>query len=116
MTPSHRLVPVEATEEMKLAGTEARWGAPVRLRETMDDLSARVWAAMIAAAPQPPAPVTWRRIESLPTNGLLLAVTADGRMMIWEASILANAFNSKTPNHLQFPATHWMPLPEPPHD
>jgi hypothetical protein len=34
----------------------------------------------------------------------------DGRMMIWNAALLTKQ-DSRTPNHLRFPATHWRPLP-----
>lgn len=51
-------------------------------------------------------------IESAPRDDtLFLAKTADGRMMIWNGSLLHSAMSSQTPNHLQFPATRWMPLP-----
>lgn len=36
----------------------------------------------------------------------------EGRMMIWRGSILAMQ-NDRTPRHLRFPATLWMPLPWP---
>ena len=59
----------------------------------------------------------WRPIETAPKDGtLFLAVTKDGRMMIFRGDLLAHTMNMRTPDHLTFPATHWMPLPEPPHD
>jgi hypothetical protein len=35
-------------------------------------------------------------------------------MMIWNGRLLATALSSRNPNHLQFAAIAWMPLPEPP--
>ena len=58
MTPSHRLVPVEATEEM----IQSCYTEPNRIgdqfRKAGTFRPAEVWRAMIAAAPQPPARVT----------------------------------------------------------
>jgi hypothetical protein len=57
----------------------------------------------------------WHPIGTMPTDDtLFLAATADGRMMIWRGDILAHSLRERTPHHLQFPATHWMPLPWPP--
>ena len=57
----------------------------------------------------------WLPIESAPKDAsLFLAATSDGRMMIWRADLLARAMDMSTPDHLTFPATHWMPLPSPP--
>jgi hypothetical protein len=57
----------------------------------------------------------WQPIETAPRDGeMILAATADGRMMIWKASLLQVAMEPTLSRHLQFPATHWMPLPEPP--
>jgi len=57
----------------------------------------------------------WRPISIAPTDQtLFLAVTADGRMMIFRGDMLAHAMKSRTPDHLTFPATHWMPLPSVP--
>jgi hypothetical protein len=57
----------------------------------------------------------WQSIETAPRDGeMILAATADGRMMIWKASLLQVAMEPTLSRHLQFPATHWMPLPEPP--
>lgn len=64
-----------------------------------------------------PAADRWRPISEAPRDGtLFLACTADGRLMIWRGDILANAMANNTPNHLQFPATNFMPLPSPPID
>lgn len=43
-------------------------------------------------------------------DALVLARTDDGRMMIWKWSLLKSAMDSKTPDHLQFPATGWISL------
>ena len=54
----------------------------------------------------------WLPIESAPKDKtLFLAATADGRIMIFSRMILDIAMGKRTPNHLQFPATHWQPLP-----
>lgn len=63
----------------------------------------------------------WRPISELQSDDdLVLAVTADGRMMIWRASLLsgnlARTANGTQPDHLQFPATHFRFLPSPPKD
>lgn len=62
----------------------------------------------------------WLPIESAPTDETLFLAYCpsdedfpDGRMMIWKGSIFAFQKNP-TPNHLQFPATHWRPLPSAP--
>lgn len=58
--------------------------------------------------------IEWQPIETVPTDDtMFLAVCADGRMMLWRGSIFKYQ-NSRTPDHLQFPATHWMPLPPSP--
>ena len=56
----------------------------------------------------------WQPIETAPTDDtLFLAATADGRIMIWNGSLLHRVLTEeRQPLHLQFPATHWMPLPE----
>jgi hypothetical protein len=57
----------------------------------------------------------WRPIESAPKGDeIFMAATADGRIMIFRGSILANMMKRSTPDHLQFPATHWRPPPSPP--
>ena len=57
----------------------------------------------------------WQSIETAPTDATqILAVTGDGRIMIWSAEMLNRVMTGKQPFHLQFPATHWMPLPDPP--
>lgn len=61
----------------------------------------------------------WRTIESAPKgDDLFLVATADGRMTIWRGSLLAGNLERQRrgmqPDHLSYPATHWMPLPAPP--
>jgi len=57
----------------------------------------------------------WREINTAPKDDTeILAVTNDGWVMIWSAEMLNRVMTGKQPFHLQFPATHWMPLPEPP--
>lgn len=41
-------------------------------------------------------------------DDMVLAKTEDGRMMMFRVSILQNMLRSDTPNHLQFPATHFI--------
>jgi hypothetical protein len=56
-------------------------------------------------------------IESRPKGDTqFLACTADGRVMIFNGVILDRILTNddRAPSHLQFPATHWMPLPAPP--
>ncbi len=57
----------------------------------------------------------WRPIDTVPTGDeIFMAATADGRISIFRGSIVANMRRPDTPNHLQFPATHWLPLPPAP--
>lgn len=57
----------------------------------------------------------WKPIETAPKDDTqFLATTSDGRMMIWAGRLLRSLRGTHTPFHLQFPATHWMPLPAPP--
>lgn len=56
----------------------------------------------------------WQDIETAPKDDtMFLACCADGRMMIWSGRIFALQ-DERTPDHLRFPATDWMPLPKPP--
>lgn len=56
--------------------------------------------------------VQWRAIESLPDGDeMIIARTDDGRVMVWRANILARNLRGPTPEHLQFPATHWTNIP-----
>ena len=57
----------------------------------------------------------WKPIIALPDDDtLVLAWVPDGRMMIWRTSMLRQALRERTPEHLQFPATHWRELPSGP--
>lgn len=70
------------------------------------------------------AAFSWRPIETLPPDppaaspeaiakeALVFAKTADGRRMIWRPAFLRGAMKAGTPEHLQFPAIAWMPVPE----
>lgn len=61
--------------------------------------------------------VEWNAIETMPTDDtLFIAATADGRRMIWRGDLLVKAMLDRTPDHLQFPAVAWMPLPKPPEE
>lgn len=54
----------------------------------------------------------WLPISTAPKDHtLFLAATSDGRMMIFRGDLLARALDARAPDHLTFPATHWMPLP-----
>ena len=57
----------------------------------------------------------WQPIETAPKdNRLFLAFAPEGcRILIVRGSILTNMMHASAPAHLKFPATHWMPLPEP---
>jgi hypothetical protein len=53
-------------------------------------------------------------IETAPRDDtMFLAGCPDGRIMIWSGRIFALQ-DEITPDHLRFPATHWMPLPASP--
>lgn len=61
----------------------------------------------------------WQPIETAPKDDKRILAYCphdikfpEGRIMIWSGKMLATA--SSGPNHLQFPAAHWMPLPDPP--
>ena len=59
----------------------------------------------------------WRPIETVPSGEeIFMAATAHGRIMIVRGSILATMMKRSTPDHLQFPAVAWKPLPSPPKD
>lgn len=64
-----------------------------------------------------PWPSDWQPIETRPRDdSQFLACTEDGRVMIFNGIILDRILTNddRAPKHLQFPATHWMPLPTPP--
>ena len=83
----------------------------LKFEELASALAAAYLDATVASASDP-APVGWRDIASAPKDGtLFLAATADGRVVIFRGDILATAMKKGTPNHLQFPAIAWMPLP-----
>jgi len=75
-----------------------------------------LWRILTDAKARDEAPTQgWLPIESAPKDKtLFLAATADGRIMIFSGMILDIAMGKRTPNHLQFPATHWQPLPASP--
>ena len=63
------------------------------------------------------AEAEWRPIDTMPKGeAIFMAATADGRIMIFRGSILANMIKRSTPDHLQFPAVAWKLLPSPPKD
>ncbi len=79
--------------------------------------------ATLTASPSSPQVMDtggWQPIETHPTGDeLFLAYCPpdqfpDGRMIIVRGSILTSMRSQKTPDHLQFPATHWRHLPAAP--
>jgi len=57
--------------------------------------------------------IAWHLVTDLPDDdmAMVLAVTADERVMVWRVGILRSAMDqSRTPGHLQFPATHFVPI------
>lgn len=83
-----------------------------------DKIVEAVWTAMLAAAVPP-----WRLIETLEgePDELVWAVCADRKNrqgqpepipMVWAVRLLRLQMDPKqqTPHHLDFGATHWMPL------
>ncbi len=63
------------------------------------------------------AEAEWRPIETVPSGEeIFMAATAHGRIMIVRGSILATMMKRSTPDHLQFPAVAWKPLPSLPKD
>lgn len=104
----------EALERVKtlVCGDEVpRWSKP-DARTATRVLIADICDAALAA-PKAPIAEGWRPIKTLPA-GLVIAGTADGRIMIWRGEMLARNMDGPTPGHLQFPAIAWMPLPAPP--
>lgn len=86
----------------------------VIVRHVAPALTASPAAAMREAAIIPPSP--WRPIEEAPRDDTLFLAGIEGeeRIMIVRGSVLVSMMDPKTPDHLQFPATHWMPLPPSP--
>ena len=58
----------------------------------------------------------WSPISTLPSDmgKIILAITEDGRLMLWRAAVLKAALRPSTPRHLQFPAILWRERPTPP--
>jgi hypothetical protein len=62
----------------------------------------------------------WRDMSTLPAEGLVLLGVApdegfpEGRVMIWNAATWRRGQNERTPQHLQYPADGWMPVPTAP--
>jgi hypothetical protein len=61
----------------------------------------------------------WQPIETVPIDETMFIAYCPpditfprGRMMMWSGKAFAGS--DKAPFHLQYPATHWMPLPQPP--
>jgi hypothetical protein len=52
----------------------------------------------------------WNDISSLPDDDtVVVARTADDRVMVWRAPILRAGMDPRTPEHLKFPAVLWRP-------
>lgn len=87
-------------------------------QETMDEIERQAREDEERGIPREPPdePNGWHPIATMPREEtqVLACVADDGRMMIWNTKILWHSLMNKTPRHLQFPATHWMPLPKVP--
>lgn len=107
-SPLFKRVPVEATEEMRAAGSRAF--------TNVDD----IYRAMLAASPEPPAESAWRTIESAPAGVevlvcgigsagyyVALAKKIDGHWMMFCSE--DDDFTLLSSGH-----SHWQPLPAPP--
>jgi hypothetical protein len=59
----------------------------------------------------------WQDISTAPKDGTLIWIYEAPRvyMVRWEASVPTPAFMEDDSGDSHFAATHWMPLPEPPH-
>lgn len=83
-----------------------------RIAEARERLKYYDVAALLATMKWRTENPDWQPIATMPTDDtLFLAVRADGAMMIWKGSLLHEAGKPRTPEHLKFAATHWMPLP-----
>jgi hypothetical protein len=83
-----------------------------RSHENPDEFSRSLDRLEAALAQTKPEGMVWRSIHSMPSNdSMVIAKCDDGRVMVYRASILARNLQGPTPNHLQFPATKWMPIP-----
>lgn len=92
-----------------------------RSRVSLDDIKRMIdhcAGAFGAVAP-------WRSMDTLPDDGgpsknqdwpgiTVLATTADGRVIQVRPWMLRDMIKPGTPQHLQFPAIGWMPVPPPP--
>lgn len=129
---AYKQVPLEPTAEMQAAG--------FRVLRDSDERSASkrmqaIYAAMLAAAPEPPAEDGWQPIETAPKDGTVILVTNANyfgevqrcQIVSWSGVILDSSRPgfSNVGWHNQFsdvdedePAknlfTHWQPLPAPP--
>lgn len=57
------------------------------------------------------SPIDLLKQQAVSAAGMLVVASCeDGRCMIWRADNLLTAQEPKTPEHLRFPATRWMPL------
>lgn len=100
------------------------WAEPTQLEDGAEGIFDAVVSKVrtdLCSMPLYAEAQSWRPIDCLMNyDGLILACTADGRRMMWDAAMLlrlGGPMSESAPQHLQFPATHWMPLPEPPaHD
>lgn len=57
------------------------------------------------------ADICWQPASTIPNDDtVLLAKTADGRMLVWRGSILRHQLSRYTPEHLRFPIIGWIDL------
>lgn len=69
---------------------------------------------LVAAVEAEIALSPWQPIAGadLDHDRVIFARTEDGRVMLWRTTILAAAMQPRTPEHLKFPATEFMEVPE----
>ncbi len=127
--PKHKMVPVEADDEMQAVGRDeiAKWLPRGEVAKPVADqwqIARDVWRVMAAASPSVPAPAIseWQPIETAPKDGtpILLAWGGKTRLGKWldnSKSPIMPWAGWRTPSNETSPRgepAHWMPLPAPP--